>query len=317
MSHRSRIALALAAPVLALTVLVGCSGRGGEEDEPDESGRPRPRSGGAAAKLTPVQAKTTATLKGRVRLKPGKDPDYEALTRELRSAMEKKDPSVCLSGSPEEIAQSRWVVDKESRGVKNVFVWLKPEDDKKEYFDVKKLVDQKKFPPSVTIDQPHCAFMPHAVVLFQRYINPENPVGNFRLKGPLETGQKFIVKNSAPIGHNTSWSGDAASGGNVLLSANNVKPLTIDDIRPSYTSGVEVKCSIHPWMKAYVWSFPHPFAAVTNEKGEYTIENAPAGVKIRIVAWHEGADFINGGAAGEEITLKEGEHSRDFEFTAK
>jgi len=322
MSHRSRIALALAAPVLALTVLVGCSGKGGDEE--DDSGGParaRPKGGAAAVKLTPVAYKATTTLKGRVRLK-GPDPNYAALTAELRSAMEKKDPSVCLAGSPEETSESRWVVDKGGdRGVKNVFVWLKPDDDRKEYFDVKKLVDQKKFPPSVTLDQPHCAFVPHAAVLFQRYVNPENPVGDFRkpasAKGPQETGQKFIIKNSAPIGHNTSWSGEAASGGNVLLSANNVKPLSIEDVRPSYASGVEVKCSIHPWMKAYVWSFPHPFAAVTNDKGEFTIENAPAGVKVRIVAWHEAAEFINGGAAGEEITLKEGEQTKDFEVTAK
>jgi hypothetical protein len=101
--------------------------------------------------------------------------------------------------------------------------------------------------------------------------------------------------------------------------------LKINDIQPSYKSPVEIKCSVHPWMKSWVWAFEHPFACVTGSKvgdkelamGEYRIENIPAGVKVRVVAWHEEAKFINGGEKGEEITLKEGENTKDFEIRVK
>ena len=35
----------------------------------------------------------------------------------------------------------------------------------------------------VTIDQPHCAFLPHCVVLFPSYRDPKNPKMNRQLLG--------------------------------------------------------------------------------------------------------------------------------------
>ena len=101
--------------------------------------------------------------------------------------------------------------------------------------------------------------------------------------------------------------------------------MKISDIQPWYRSPVEVKCSVHPWMKSWVWAFDHPFACVSGSKagesqlpsGEFKIDNIPAGVKLRVVAWHEEAGFLNGGPKGEELTLKEGDNARDFTISYK
>jgi hypothetical protein len=50
---------------------------------------------------------------------------------------------------------------------------------------------------------------------------------------------------------------------------------------------MSVKCDSHPWMLGYVYLFPHPYAAVTNEKGEFSIGDIPAG-SYKVKAWHEG-----------------------------
>lgn len=46
------------------------------------------------------------------------------------------------------------------------------------------------------------------------------------------------------------------------------------------------KCDVHDHMSAFVAVVDQPFNAVTNESGEFTIENIPAGT-YNIKAWHE------------------------------
>jgi hypothetical protein len=49
---------------------------------------------------------------------------------------------------------------------------------------------------------------------------------------------------------------------------------------------IPFKDNQHPWKKAYVGVFTHPFFAVSNHKGEFTIEGLPSG-DYTIAAWHE------------------------------
>ena len=87
-------------------------------------------------------------------------------------------------------------------------------------------------------------------------------------------------------------------------------------MKSSYTEPVRLKCNIHGWMEGYVWSFDHPYAAVTKPDGTYKIEGVPTGVKMKIVVWHEKAGFFNN--KGEEIEVKaDAPLTKDFQLEPK
>lgn len=50
---------------------------------------------------------------------------------------------------------------------------------------------------------------------------------------------------------------------------------------------VEARCEMHPWVRAYVAVFDHPYFAVTDAKGAFTIDELPAGT-YTVKVWHEG-----------------------------
>jgi plastocyanin len=47
-----------------------------------------------------------------------------------------------------------------------------------------------------------------------------------------------------------------------------------------------IKCDVHGWMKSYMAVMPHPFWAVSQMNGTFTIPNLPAGT-YTLVTWHE------------------------------
>jgi hypothetical protein len=65
-------------------------------------------------------------------------------------------------------------------------------------------------------------------------------------------------------------------------------------------------------MLAYIHVFDHPYFAVTDERGMFTISNLPAGTYV-LKAWHEDA-----GVRSQEIIVPEtGDVQTVFEFTQK
>lgn len=62
---------------------------------------------------------------------------------------------------------------------------------------------------------------------------------------------------------------------------------------------LQAKCSVHPWMGAYVAVMEHPYFSVTNAQGEFSIKDLPSG-KYTIEAWHEVF-----GTQKQEITVTE------------
>ena len=77
------------------------------------------------------------------------------------------------------------------------------------------------------------------------------------------------------------------------------------------SGAIQYKCTIHPWMKCWLISFTHPYYAVTDEKGEFEIKNAPAG-KYRLQIWHEGAGFVQKSSKnrGVLITIEDGKPTK-------
>jgi hypothetical protein len=72
---------------------------------------------------------------------------------------------------------------------------------------------------------------------------------------------------------------------------------------------LKLVCDTHAWMLGYVHVFDHPFFAVTDDKGAFSIANVPPGT-YTLKAWHEEA-----GVRIQEITvLESGDVRANFEF---
>ena len=73
---------------------------------------------------------------------------------------------------------------------------------------------------------------------------------------------------------------------------------------------IPVKCNQHPWEKGYIGVFSHPFFAVSDGKGFFTIEGLPPG-RYTVVAWH-----VKLGAQTAEVEVGVRE-SKNVDFTFK
>lgn len=69
---------------------------------------------------------------------------------------------------------------------------------------------------------------------------------------------------------------------------------------------IEVTCDAHPWARAWLFAFDHPYAAVTAQDGTARLDRVPPGT-WRVIAWHERYGVIEGTAtvvAGAEVEVK-------------
>ncbi len=53
------------------------------------------------------------------------------------------------------------------------------------------------------------------------------------------------------------------------------------------TGLIRVTSNTHTWMRGYVFAFDHPYAAVTDDKGSFALENLLPGEYV-LKVWHEG-----------------------------
>jgi hypothetical protein len=183
--------------------------------------------------------------------------------------------AACLKKGP--ILEETIIVNPKNRGVKNVVVWLRPNNanNPKAKFAANEIHpdDAKRKAAEVVIDQPCCMFVERITL--------------------ARAGDTLVVKNSATIAHNFFWVSDANGNVNVNIGPGlqHVFPKPLELESPP----IQYKCTVHPWMTGYVRIFDHPYFAVTDEDGKFEIKNAPVG-KFRIVYWHENG--LRGGRAG-------------------
>jgi len=97
----------------------------------------------------------------------------------------------------------------------------------------------------------------------------------------VEQPLKFL--NSDALAHNVHGFAQTAKAWNVSLSVKGMTR-TIKVDKPEAV--IEVKCDIHPWMRAYVGAFSHPYFAVSGTDGSFTLRNLPPG-EYTLEAWHE------------------------------
>ena len=96
-------------------------------------------------------------------------------------------------------------------------------------------------------------------------------------------GQKVTFVNSDAIFHNVRSVTTQNERFNVAMPK---KDQRITKVFKKPEMFFQAKCSVHPWMGAYVAVVDHPWYAVTNEKGEFELPPLPLG-KYTIEVWHE------------------------------
>jgi hypothetical protein len=300
----------LLAPVLALVALtVGCPNANTGSGEGGGAGGTGAGGEGAApvkkTEMTAFESKGTGTLKGKVTL-DGAPPEglITEANKNLESAMQKhQDKEQCLAGTEAEKTQQEWKVN--DGAVQNVVVFVRPPEG--HYFTG---LDKVDFPKKVTVDQPHCAFVPHVSLAFPSYYDGKT-------KKQVPTGQEVVVNNSAKMNHNTKWEGNPTRnpGANPILAPG--KDMKLDPLKADNSTPIKLSCNIHQWMTGYIWALDTPYSAVTNEKGEYEIKNVPSGADLLVFAWHEPSQWVNKGESkGEKVTIKEGDNTQDFKVKA-
>jgi hypothetical protein len=284
--HRLRKLLTLALVVPALGFLVVASGCGGGDKPPEATTSTGTTSGGTKTTQGPLVVKEFGTIKGRVTLQGSRPAIGDLKDRDDFKANQDRDH--CLKAPS--TADPSWVIGQDN-GVANVVVWVKPPDG--QFFVVPE--DQRTRTDTIEVDQPYCAFEPHVLVAFPKYrdeAGKEHP-----------TGQKFEVKNSAPINHNTKFQGSTKSnpGANLVIQAKGKQEFSLNPDRQA----INLSCDIHKWMTGYVWAFDHPYATVTDQNGNFELQ-VPAGSKIYVVGWHEKGGYLPSNK-GQEVEVKPGE----------
>ncbi|MDX1673381.1 MAG: carboxypeptidase regulatory-like domain-containing protein [Longimicrobiales bacterium] len=136
------------------------------------------------------------------------------------------------------------------------------------------------------LDQDGCIYRPHVM--------------------GVQTGQTLVIRNSDGLLHNINAQPDNQRGFNISQPTNMTTERTFN--RPEVM--IPVRCDVHGWMEAYVGVQEHPYFAVTDGTGAFTIGNLPPG-DYTVEAWHE-----RYGVQTATVTIAEsGEATADFTFS--
>jgi hypothetical protein len=185
---------------------------------------------------------------------------------------------VCVKENTTPQFQETYMVGADGKSLENVFVYVKDGLGNYEY-------DAPTDHPQ--IDQHMCRYHPH-------------------VQG-LRVGQPLEILNSDPTLHNIH----ALPKNNQEF--NNGQPIQGMKMNHTFTAKevmVPFKCDVHGWMNAYVGVLDHPYFAVTDKDGKFSIKNLPPG-NYTIEAWHEKL-----GTMEQKITVGPKE-AKDLSFTFK
>ncbi len=186
---------------------------------------------------------------GRIVLE-GQAPDLAPLVTKDQANV--KDREVC---GAHDIPDESLVLGKDN-GIAHVFVFLRRAP--KGY---RKQVPQDP----VILDQKGCVFLPHTAL--------------------IQVGQKVLIRSSDPIQHNVHSFPKRNGSTNLLIEPNDQKGIELV-YRRAEAGPIQVKCDIHAWMSSWHLVLDHPFMAVTDENGEFSIDGLPPG-RHRFRVWHE------------------------------
>lgn len=222
------------------------------------------------ANVAPAAAQEAGSIKGTFVLK-GQAPKLAPIKAD-------KDPQVCAA---QPLQNPMLIVDSGSKGIQNVFVWVAKIDAKDIPAELQKPEDEK-----VVIDNVNCMFVPHALIAHE--------------------SQTLVMLNSDPVAHNVHTNPLKGAAINQSVGANDKKGIE-KPVGKAQTLPTKVQCDIHPWMTGYMLVLDHPYAALTNETGEFTIEGLPPG-EYDLKVWHEAGGYVGFTSKGiQKVKVAAGE----------
>jgi plastocyanin len=160
----------------------------------------------------------------------------------------------CITGAGPN-PQSDAVLIGANQGLQNVFVHIKSGIDSDYSFDVPA--------EPVAMDQQGCVYKPRVV--------------------GVRTGQPLKVLNSDETMHNVHaipMANQEFNQSTMVRGSSVTKTFTVAEVP------VRFVCNVHNWMAAWVGVVDHPFFAVTDATGAFSIAGVPPGT-YTVEAWHE------------------------------
>lgn len=170
-------------------------------------------------------------------------------------------------GNPKLLSEEL-VVNPKNNGVKNVIVYLYVgKNDQKPQVHPMVL---KHLPKQVRIDNKGCRFDPHIQ--------------------PMTVAQELIIGNLDMSAHAAKLDpiNPLNAGISPLIPANKTFAHRFQAEERLPTT---ISCGIHPWMKGFVFVRDTPYFAVSDENGEFEIENLPAG-QWTFRCWQEKVGYV-------------------------
>ncbi|MCY2963393.1 MAG: carboxypeptidase-like regulatory domain-containing protein [Planctomycetota bacterium] len=216
-------------------------------------------------------AAESGTIRGQIYYSGTEISDLPALVK--KGAVDVKDAHIAAT---QDIPNERLLIDPESRGVANVFVYLtkSPENPRGEAWPVP--ADE------LTVRYDGCRLFPHALFATTRQtirVVDEDPLPNYmHVQAIINEVHVSLLLDMAPI-----------------------------QFRRSEKTPIEVFCDFHSWESGYWLILDHPFAASSNRRGEFAITGLPPG-KHTLKIWHEHVGYVQRGldvevVAGETLDL--------------
>lgn len=159
------------------------------------------------------------------------------------------------------------VIDKKTKGLANVFVYLRkaPAEDT---HPLERIAAES---PEVVVTVKDSRYDPHAVF--------------------VRTDQKLRFCSLEPVLHNVHTYTLGNPQQNFLLKAGDKVGVTIK-VKAAETLPMPVKSDNHPWMRTTILVLDHPYCAVTDNEGKFTIRGLPAG-EHSFRVWHENPGYID------------------------
>lgn len=236
-----------------------------------------------AAKYKVSDVSNGGTISGTIALN-GKAPKAESI-------LITKNNDVCGKG----YRSIQWVPTGPNNSLVDVVVYLKKIKAGKDW-------GKGQFKSKPVMDQKECLFTPWVQV--------------------VKKGDVLTVKNSDPVLHNIHIReligikvGKARGVKRTMLNeaqpgeAGNPAPDLTAKIKPRRGNYIAINCEAHNFMFAWMFAADHPYVAVTDKNGKYSIGEVPPG-KYTLVAWHPTL-----GPLEEKITVKAGGKGKtDFAF---